>query len=281
MIFRGLHPAMRALPQFPPHGLEPLAPGLRLLSLASLLSFALLLWLPSAPARAGTGGATYTPGTDQHLTEQGFIGAKTRGYSDCGRAAEADLKKRESSKTYEFAPEIKALIGTPAPEFADDLQWANCPPLTMAKLRGHPVFIRFWYRNCAMCQATAPVMNELYDDYAKDGLVVIGIHHAKTSLGDKISDVAKAAEEAGFKFPVAVDNSWHTVSSFWIRSASRAYSSASFLIDKNGIIVWGHDMGRLEKGTPAVLALHDEISKLLGSNDGDAGKGASDSGLKP
>jgi peroxiredoxin len=233
------------------------------LSLPLLPSLPLLCTLP---AMADTGGALYTPGTDQHLAEQGQIGAKTRGYSDCGRAAEADLRPPAASTTYVPAEEIKALIGTQAPEFADDIEWANCPPLTMAKLRGHPVFIRFWYRNCAMCQATAPLMNELYDDYSKDGLVVIGIHHSKTSMGDKIADVAKAAHQSGFKFPVALDNSWNTVGRFWIHSTSKAYSSASFLIDKNGIIVWGHDMGRLEKGSQAALSLHETIRKLLGSS---------------
>jgi peroxiredoxin len=229
-----------------------------------LAVYALALLLGgAAPAGAGTGGVTYTPGTDQHLQEQGFIGAKTRGYSDCGRAAEADLRLPHEGKSYVPAPEIAALIGTQAPEFADDLLWANCPPLTMAKLRGHPVFIRFWYRDCPMCQATAPLMNELYAEYAKDGLVVIGIHHAKTTTGDKVADVAKAAEEAGFKFPVAVDNSWHTVGRFWIQSKARSYSSASFLIDKNGVIVWGHDMGRLIKGSPAAVSLHEAIRKQL------------------
>jgi len=236
---------------------------LKIAPLALMMIIQVAALLCAAPAGAGTGGATYTPGSDQHLQEQGFIGAKTRGYSDCGRAAEADLRLPIAAKSYQPAQAIKALIGTQAPEFAPDIQWVNSPALTMAKLRGHPVFIRFWYRDCPMCQATAPLMNELYDDYSKDGLVVIGIHHSKTTMGDKIADVAKAAEEEGFKFPVAVDNSWNTVGRFWIHSSARAYSSASFLIDKDGVIVWGHDMGRLEKGSPAAISLHEAIGKLL------------------
>ncbi len=256
----------RANTEIPPAMAQRLQPHIshRLSIGSALLGLSLCLAVPTA--FAGGGGATYTPGTDQHLAEQGFIGAKTRGYTDCGRAAEADLRQPAAGKGYVPVEEIKALLGTPAPEFADDIQWVNCPPLTMAKLRGHPVFIRFWYRNCPMCQATAPLMNELYDNYGKDGLVVIGIHHSKTSLGDKPADVAKAAQEEGFKFPVAIDNSWKTVGRFWIRSSSRAYSSASFLIDKNGTIVWGHDSGRLLKGTPAAISLHEAIDKLLEKN---------------
>jgi peroxiredoxin len=192
------------------------------------------------------------------------IGAKT--YNDCGRAAEADMRTPATGAVWKPSKEILSLIGTAAPEFASDLQWVNCKPMTMAQLRGHPVFIRFWYRNCDMCVASSPLMNELESKYAKDGLVVIGIHHAKTTKGDSVEEVAKAAADLGYKNPIAIDNSWNTIEKFWIHSAARAYSSASFLIDKNGVIVWGHDLGRLEKGTPASASLHQKINRLLAEN---------------
>ncbi|HEY9731412.1 MAG TPA: redoxin domain-containing protein [Drouetiella sp.] len=207
------------------------------------------------------GGATYTPGTDQHLDMQHQIGAKT--FTDCGRAAEADLRLQNSSKDWKPSKEITEFIGTPAPEFGNDLQWVNSKPLTMAKLRGRPVFIRFWYRNCAMCDMSAPMMNELQNKYGKNGLVVIGIHHSKTTKGDTPEEVAKAAERLGYKFPIAIDNSWNTIGRFWIHSAQRAYSSASFLIDPNGTIVWGHDLGKLESGTSAANSLHQAVDKVL------------------
>jgi peroxiredoxin len=237
--------------------------------MASLHRFkiALILILSSISASPvfAAGGVTFTPGTDQHLDMQHQIGAKT--YTDCGRASEADMRMPATGAVWKPSKEIRELIGTAAPEFASDLQWVNCKPLTMAQLRGHPVFIRFWYRNCDMCDASAPEMNELENKYGKNGLVVIGIHHAKTTRGDTVEDVAKAANELGFKNPIAIDNSWNTVEKFWIHSEARAYSSASFLIDKNGVIVWGHDLGRLEKGTPAAVSLSEEIDKLLPANE--------------
>jgi peroxiredoxin len=231
------------------------------------LKTALILVLSAlaTPPAFTSGGATYTPGTDQHLDMQHQIGAKT--YTDCGRSAEADMGMPVTGAVWKPSKEICELIGTAVPEFANDLQWVNCKPLTMAQLRGHPVFIRFWYRNCAMCVSSAPLMNELQNKYAKDGLVVIGIHHSKTTKGDSIEDVSKAAADLGYKNPIAIDNSWNTIEKFWIHSAARAYSSASFLIDKNGIIVWGHDRGRLEKDTPASVSLHEEIDKLLAENN--------------
>jgi peroxiredoxin len=210
------------------------------------------------------GGATYTPGTDSHLDMQHQIGAKTSGTVDCGRAAEADLRGLEGDgKTFKPSPEISEIIGTRAPEFSSDLQWINSPPLTLAALRGHPVFIRFWYRNCPMCVSSAPLMNELYDKYAKDGLIIIGIHHSKNITGDTVKQVTKAADELEYKFPIAIDNSWNTIGAFWIHGSARAYSSASFLIDKDGTIVWGHDLGRLQLNTAAALSLHEAIQKQL------------------
>ena len=208
------------------------------------------------------GGATYTPGNDQHLDMQHQIGAKTAGNVDCGRASEADLRVFEG-KTFKPSTDISEIIGTKAPQFASDLQWINSPPLFVAGLHGHPVFIRFWYRNCPMCVASAPLMNELYEKYSKDGLIVIGIHTSKTTTGDSVKEVTKAANELGYKFPIAIDNSWKTVGAFWIHGSARAYSSASFLIDKNGTVVWGHDLGRLEPNTAAAFSLHHAIQKQL------------------
>ncbi len=210
------------------------------------------------------GGATYTPGTDPHLDMQHQIGAKTAGTVDCGRAAEADLQAfKDGGKIFKPSAEINEIIGTKAPEFASDLQWINSSPLSIAALRGHPVFIRFWYKNCPMCTSSAPLMNELNEKYAKDGLVVIGIHTSKTTTGDSVKEVTQAANELGYKFPIAIDNSWKTIGAFWIHGSARAYSSASFLIDRYGTIVWGHDLGRLELNTTAAASLHNAIQKLL------------------
>ncbi len=215
------------------------------------------------PSLSAPIGPTNTNSDYGHFDQQAQIGAKTHGTVDCGRAAEADMQVGAPTTTWQPSAEIKELIGKPLPEFADDLLWVNSKPLKLNELRGHPVFIRFWNRNCQMCVSSAPLMNELFDDYSQKGLVVIGIHHAKSNKGDTVQEVAQASKENGFKFPVAIDNSWKTIQRLWIHSTPRAYSSASFLIDKNGVVVWGHDLGRLERGTPAAASLHKAIDKLL------------------
>ncbi|HEY9777839.1 MAG TPA: redoxin domain-containing protein [Planktothrix sp.] len=135
------------------------------------------------------------------------------------------------------------LIGTKAPEFAG-LQWLNSAPLTIAGLRGKAVFIRFWSMNCPYCAATAPTLNYLNQKYGRQGLVVIAIHHPKGE-GEELraaKNVEHTANLYGFKFPVALDNDWQTLNRYWT-SKSRAFTSASFLIDRQGRIAWVHDGG--------------------------------------
>lgn len=138
------------------------------------------------------------------------------------------------------------LIGTAAPEFVG-LQWVNRPALTLHALRGKVVFIRFWFMNCTYCEKSAPTLNYLYSKYAPQGLVVIGIHHPKSSERSVRSPdtVAKAAKQFGFKFPIALDNDWQTVRRYWTDKHPGQATSASFLLDKGGKIVWYHQGGTL------------------------------------
>jgi peroxiredoxin len=107
----------------------------------------------------------------------------------------------------DWAPrEGASLIGTPAPELVG-LRWLQGGPLTMAKLRGNVVLIRFWTDGCKLCSATAPALRALHARFRDRGLVVIGIHHPK-SAG---SNPEKAMRELGFEFPVATDKDWQTV----------------------------------------------------------------------
>lgn len=195
------------------------------------------------------------------FVHQAQIGSKTRNWIDCGRLAEADI--RAQNGVWTPSPEMKALIGKPLPEFASDLQWVNCKPLKLSDLRGHPVFIRFWYFECPMCIASAPLLVELHKDYRPKGLVVIGIHHSKTTRGNTKEEIAAAAKRLGYEFPIAIDNSWNTLDAMWPKTDSRAFSSASFLLDQKGIVVWGHDLGRLQQGSSAANSLQAAIQKVI------------------
>ena len=162
------------------------------------------------------------------------------------------------------------LIGSRAPEL-HNLRWLNCKPLTLASLRGKVVLIRFWLIDCSFCQRTAPALNYLLDKYQNNGLVIIGIHHPKSKEAENQDLVSKGAKELKFKFPVAMDNDWTNVNAFWLSKKKRAYTSASFLIDKRGKIRWIHPGGDIIKdenssgsgSETAFTSLENEIKTLL------------------
>ena len=52
--------------------------------------------------------------------------------------------------------------------------------------------------------------------------------------------VQKSADNLGFKFPIAIDDDWATLKSYWLDDHQRGYTSVSFLIDKEGIIRYVH-----------------------------------------
>lgn len=164
------------------------------------------------------------------------------------------------------------IIGTKAPEFAG-LTWVNSKPLTMAGLKGNPVFIRFWLGDCSYCQNSIPVINYLQKTYGPKGLVVVGIHHPKGATPLRVPDKVKTVMHQwrmDASIPVALDNDWKTIDRFWT-GKPRDFTSASILIDKEGIIQWVHPGGTIDlprrlggrTPSPAFESLQRAVEKCL------------------
>ncbi len=64
-----------------------------------------------------------------------------------------------------------------APNFTGINAWFNTPdnqPLSLSDLRGKVVLVDFWTYSCINCQRALPHVEGWYNDYKKDGLVVVG-----------------------------------------------------------------------------------------------------------
>lgn len=64
-----------------------------------------------------------------------------------------------------------------------------------------------------------------------------------------IERVARGAERLGFRFPIALDADWKALDRWWLDEGTRAWTSVSFLIDKQGTIRYIHPGGEFHEGS--------------------------------
>jgi thiol-disulfide isomerase/thioredoxin len=90
----------------------------------------------------------------------------------------------------------------PAPNFTGITAWLNTPggkPLSLPALRGKVVLVDFWTYSCINCQRTLPHIEAWYREYAKDGLVVVGVHTPEFAFEHVVSNVRAQAAALGVR----------------------------------------------------------------------------------
>lgn len=139
-----------------------------------------------------------------------------------------------SSATGLTLAQQQLLTGLPAlgaaPELHNEI-WLNSAPLQLAALRGKVVMVEFWTFGCINCRNMNPWVRAWHEQYADDGLVVIGVHTPEFAYEQEIANVQAAMTELGVTWPVAIDNDKVT----W-RAYANHYWPAAYLIDKQGQI---------------------------------------------
>ncbi len=126
-------------------------------------------------------------------------------------------------------------IGNCAPEFMGTQEWINSDPLTIESLRGKVVLIDFWTYTCVNCIRTLPFLQEWYERYTDEGLVIVGVHTPEFEFEKLYDNVVEATKDEGVVWPVVQDNEF----SVW-RSYSNRYWPAKYLIDQTGEIRYTH-----------------------------------------
>lgn len=135
------------------------------------------------------------------------------------------------------------LIGTNAPSW-NVSEWLNSQPLSLEQLRGRVVLVRWWTGpECPYCAASAPDLNALHERYQAKGLVVVGFYHHKSPTPLTRRHVEQLVKRYRFQFPVAIDQEWQTLKRWWLDGHDRAWTSVSFLIDREGVIRYIHPGG--------------------------------------
>jgi cytochrome c biogenesis protein CcdA/thiol-disulfide isomerase/thioredoxin len=121
-----------------------------------------------------------------------------------------------------------------APQIGGIQQWFNTSggkPLTLSQLHGKVVLIDFWAYSCINCQRAIKHVTAWYRNYAKDGLVVIGVHTPEYAFEHVPSDVLAGVKRLDITYPVALDNKYTT----WNNYGNNSWP-ADYLIDGNGVV---------------------------------------------
>jgi len=121
-------------------------------------------------------------------------------------------------------PAQSANVGDPAPNF--QLQNLDGEPVALSNLKGKAVLLNFWATWCPPCRREMPYIQEIYDEWPEEWLVVLAIN-----IGESASKVEEFMQRYGLSFPVLLDTKEKVAQGYNIR-----HIPTTFFIDKDGII---------------------------------------------
>ncbi len=140
-----------------------------------------------------------------------------------------------------------ARIGAIAPDFA--LLGLDGKSIALKDLRGKAVILNFWATWCPPCRAEMAALNQVQQDQADRGLVVLGVNQLESP-----QTVQRFMREQGLSFPIALDS---------VASTSEAYRVSAlpttYFIDRNGVIqdvVFGGPMAQALIESKALVLLN-------------------------
>lgn len=122
------------------------------------------------------------------------------------------------------------------------------------------ILVDFWTYSCINCQRTIPFLNSWHEKYAKDGLVILGLHTPEFEFEKEYENVERAVRKFGIQYPVILDNDYST----W-RSYKNRYWPRKYLIDIDGFIVYDHiGEGSYDETEQKIVELLNERMEVLG-----------------
>jgi thiol-disulfide isomerase/thioredoxin len=122
-----------------------------------------------------------------------------------------------------------------APDITGTGPWFNSAPLSLAQLRGKVVLVEFWAFGCFNCRNVMPYVNRWHDRYAKQGLVVVGVHTPEFAHEADPKRVRDFLVDNSIMHPVVMDNDYV----IWNRWGNR-YWPAIYLLNTSGKLCYRH-----------------------------------------
>lgn len=124
------------------------------------------------------------------------------------------------------APAFALGAGDKAPDFQLPSVREKTKAVKLSDYKGKVVLVNFWATWCPPCRGEIPGFEKVYQKYAKQGFVILGL-----SVDDSAAPVKQFLKDNKMSYPVALSD----------RKVPRSYGGiraipSSFLIDKKGIV---------------------------------------------
>lgn len=87
-------------------------------------------------------------------------------------------------------------------------------------LRGKAVLVNLWATWCPPCRAEMPAIEQYYEQYGKQGLVVLGVN---ATAQDYPLNVVPFVQEYNLTFPILLDETGAVAKSYEVRSLPSTY----------------------------------------------------------
>jgi thiol-disulfide isomerase/thioredoxin len=133
------------------------------------------------------------------------------------------------------SPQMKDVDAYKAREIRKSDVWINSAPLALKSLRGKIIVIDFWAFDCEPCIEAMPHIQQLYQKYSPEGLVVIGVHTPRAEYERDVTKLRDAITKMGIKFPVVVDDQQKI-----FRDYRCDLWPSQFVIDREGVVRYSH-----------------------------------------
>ena len=155
--------------------------------------------------------------------------------SGLAKALGVDMGRASSEATRDQSGKLVLPVEGQLPELTGLGPWFNSEPLNLQQLRGKVVVIDFWTYSCINCLRSIPHVRQWHERYAKDGLVIIGVHAPEFAFERNPANVRRAIDDLGIEYPVALDNDYR----LW-RALKNNYWPAHYFVDAQGRIRHHH-----------------------------------------
>lgn len=132
---------------------------------------------------------------------------------------------------------------------------ADGMPLTASDYRGKVVVVNFWYANCAPCRAEAPILQDLYDKYQKQGVSFVGVN-----IFDQPDAVLSFDKKYKITYPSVMDVDSGAARIAFAGRVPPTSTPTTFVLDRKGRVA-ARILGQLESQSILNTLISDTLAE--------------------